>query len=97
MLREHGALLAEVRELVVGVPGYSAGKHDDLHMLRFLLSHKLRPAMVAKAFANACAWRAAHGIDDISAAIRAGLEQPGFPLYEGRRAELGRSARPGQH
>lgn len=81
MIREHRGLLDELQALVRGMSDYDEARHDDLHLLRFLLSHKMRPIAASKAFGNALRWRSENKIDEISAAIRNGLEQPGFPRY----------------
>ena len=81
LIRTHGDKLAALRALVAAEPHYSASAHDDLELLRFLLSHSLSVERAARAFRTNLEWRAAHGIDAIAAEIRAGLRQPGFPHY----------------
>jgi hypothetical protein len=81
LIRTHGILIAALRKLVVNEPLYSAREHDDLSLLRFLLSHSLSVERAARAFRTALEWRAAHGVDAIAAELRAGLRQPDFPHY----------------
>ncbi|KAJ1633329.1 hypothetical protein T492DRAFT_866986 [Pavlovales sp. CCMP2436] len=81
LLAKHAGALAELRAIAAAEDGYDAAKHDGLHLLRFLLSHKLNAKLAAKAFATALAWRRANGIDAIADAVRGGLKQSQFPHY----------------
>ena len=72
LLAKHAASLAGLRELVSVDALYRPDKHDDLWLLRFLLSH-IKPGKeasgiiaAAKAARSTLAWRAAHGMDEIS-------------------------------
>jgi hypothetical protein len=82
LLAVHAGALVELRALVAGVAGYDAARHDDLHLLRFLLSHKVQPRAAAKAFAAALVYRRANNIDAIADAVRGGLKQSQFPHYD---------------
>ncbi|KAJ1637547.1 hypothetical protein T492DRAFT_951903 [Pavlovales sp. CCMP2436] len=70
LLAEHADSLAELRVLAAGVEGYERTKHDDLYLLRYLLSHKLQPRAAVKAFASGLAWRRANGIDAIAQVVK---------------------------
>jgi len=79
LLALHAERISEMRDFVKKHPRYDIDVHDDLHLLRFLLSHRLRPAAAARAMAAALEWRAAEGIDEASRRIAAGdLTQKDF-------------------
>lgn len=82
LLALHADALAQLRALVEPLPDFDTARHDDVFLLRFLLSHKLQPKAAARAFGNALTWRRANGVEEIAAAIRGGMRQEAFPHFE---------------
>lgn len=78
LLAEHAAAIAELRALLSSEDGFDPAEHDELHLLRFLLSHALSPRRAARAFTAGMHWRREHDIDSIRQSVLAGLPQSGF-------------------
>lgn len=69
LLAAHAARLAELRQLVAVDSLYDARRHDDLWLLRYLLSHnkgKGSVAAAAKAARGTLRWRAEHRMDELA-------------------------------
>jgi len=82
LLDFHAEAIGALRGRVERHRLYDASRHDDLHLLRFLLSHKGKVDAAAAAFEGALEWREEHGIDAISARILKGeLSQRDFPGF----------------
>lgn len=76
MMEEVGALLEEHREhldalkdIVSRYAGFDAARHDDLCLLRYILTHKEVKAS-ADAFRSSLSWRAEHKMDEFAERIR---------------------------
>ena len=71
---KHAADICEVRRLVSIDPLYNASRHDDLWLLRFVLSHSKSgrkcAARAAEAARYTLAWREAHQVDQLSAELQ---------------------------
>jgi len=67
LLLQHERGLEALRSLVVGEPLYSPTVHDDLWLLRFLLSHKDKVAVAARAAASCMRYRHENGLDVLDA------------------------------
>ena len=85
LLATHAASLSALREHVSVDALYSPEKHDDLWLLRFLLSH-LKPGKeasgvrsAAKAARSTLAWRAANSMDQISVQLQTMLSADEHP------------------
>lgn len=63
LLHQHAAKLEEVKRAVATHPRYDARLHDDLWMLRFLLSHKGATAAAVQAARATIDYRSLHGLD----------------------------------
>jgi CRAL/TRIO domain len=65
LFKEHRAAInAVAAELAASDALYDTNKHDDLWILRFLLSHKINVAASVKAAKHALAFRAEHKLDE---------------------------------
>jgi len=81
LLARHREVIEATRTIVNSLEGYDASLHDDIFLLRFLLSHKMNTKAAVKAFGTALKWRRENGIDMVAAEIRAGMQQHEFPGY----------------
>jgi len=64
LLNEHSANIELVKEALKEDPLYEPFKHDELWILRFLLSHKQKVKKAIKAAKHALAFRKKHGLDE---------------------------------
>jgi hypothetical protein len=64
LIAEYRALIDQVVTELASDPLYSVQKHDDLWILRFLLSHKKNLKASVKAAKHALAFRAQHKLDE---------------------------------
>lgn len=64
LLSEHASNIELVKEQLKADPLYEPFKHDDLWILRFLLSHKQKVKKATKAAKHALAWRSKHKLDE---------------------------------
>jgi hypothetical protein len=80
LLEANSEKIAFLRSSLLDNPLFDSRLHDDLWLLRFLLSHKKSVPAAAKAARTTLAWRQAHDMDTISAAIRENpaVEHPFF-------------------
>jgi len=69
LLVEKRALVEALREALTGFEYFDPKKHDDLWLLRFILSHKGVVEKAAYAARTALEYRAARGIDDITKTV----------------------------
>ena len=83
LLAAHASEVRALREAVKGDALFDAAKHDDLWLLRFLLSQKKDVAKAAKAVATTLAWRKSNRMDELSAELKE-LERKQRPLEEHR-------------
>mmetsp|Transcript_2877 Transcript_2877/g.6781 ORF Transcript_2877/g.6781 Transcript_2877/m.6781 type:complete len:160 (+) Transcript_2877:229-708(+) len=63
LLQEHASNIEQVKEALKEDPLYEPFKHDDLWILRFLLSHKHKVKKACKAAKHALAFREKHLLD----------------------------------
>lgn len=64
LLNEHSANIELVKQALKEDPLYEPFKHDEIWILRFLLSHKQKVKKAAKAARHALAFRKKHGLDE---------------------------------
>lgn len=64
LLEQHSAAIAQLKAAVCDDPLFSAERHDELWLVRFLLSHKGNVAASASAVKNCMAYRHKHNLDD---------------------------------
>ena len=70
-MRKHAAAVAGVTKLVAEDELYDPKRHDELWMLRYVLSHtKGGVPAAARAARFTLAWRAANGMDELAVALR---------------------------
>ena len=84
-LAEHASNLSALRALVSVDPHYNPSLHDDLWLLRFLLSHLRKAngvAAAARAARTTLAWRADNGMDALNEELQRTvvLEHPNFAV-----------------
>ena len=83
LLAAHASEVRALREAVKGDALFDAAKHDELWLLRFLLSQKKDVAKAAKAVATTLAWRKSNRMDELAAELKE-LERKQRPLEEHR-------------
>lgn len=79
LIRDHSTAIAEVRGELETDPLFDANKHDDLWILRFILSHKKKTKSAVKAAKYTLGFRAQHRLDNLD--IR---DTPPHKVPEGR-------------
>lgn len=83
LIEANARMIAELRAEVEHLPDYDEARHDELHLLRFLLSHKKKVPAAAKAFTRALEWRRAHNLDAVGDQIRSGtMYQERYPAFD---------------
>jgi hypothetical protein len=63
LIAEYRSLIDQVRDELHSDPLFNASKHDDLWILRFLLSHKKKIKLSVKAAKSTLAFRDEHQLD----------------------------------
>ena len=64
LIDEHRALIGQVESRLASDPLYEAAKHDELWILRFLLSHKMDANLALAAAKTTLAFRREHKLDE---------------------------------
>jgi hypothetical protein len=64
LLQEHAAKIEELKKELISDPLYEADKHDELWILRFLLSHKQKTKRALKAAKHTLFFRKKHNLDE---------------------------------
>ena len=64
LIDEHHALIGQVESLLAADPLFEAAKHDQLWILRFLLSHKMDAKLALAAAKSTLAFRREHRLDE---------------------------------
>ena len=70
LLPKHAGIIERLRELLSEEPLFEPARHDEVFLLRFLLSHKLDPKRAAKACRRALAIRKEQGLDELADMFR---------------------------
>ena len=70
LLPKHAARIGKLRELLADEPLFEPARHDEVFLLRFLLSHKLDPKRAAKACRRALKIRQEQGLDELGELFR---------------------------
>ena len=80
LLAERAEQLDALRELASVHPHYDASRHDDLWLLRFLMSHNYEAARAAKVARQVLAWRRDHRMDEVARTVST-TAQVGWPHF----------------
>lgn len=82
LIEENREVIDEMRLKVAEASGYDAQRHDDVHLLRFVLTHG-DASSAAAAFRSALAWRRSYNMDAVARDIRKSGYRPdrlaGYP------------------
>ena len=76
LLVEHQSYIDQVRDELCLDPLYNCHKHDDLWILRFVLSHKKNVSSAVRAAKYTLAFRKEHQLDDHDVRYHNQLQQP---------------------